>query len=110
MRTFLTASLLIGLSALGVAAECQCPAMTSKEQTEAATYVFNGDVWDVGTDPATKKQVITFLSDDTFKGTPAERIELTDTESGTACALDPHEGEIYLVYARWQWGSNQTSR
>jgi hypothetical protein len=92
------------------AAECQCPPLTPKEQTEQATYIFNGEVWDVEVDRATQKKVITLDVNDTFKGTPASRLEVRDAEDGKPCAIDAREGESYLVYARWQWGATLTSR
>jgi hypothetical protein len=84
--------------------------MTAKDQTDAATYVFNADVWDVAMDMGNKKKVITFDINDIFKGKPKEQLEMGDSEEGTDCAIDFHEGETYLVYARWQWGSLLTSR
>src|SRR5262249_13521804 len=93
-----------------VLADCKCPAMTTKEETDAATYVFNGDVWDVAFEHGTNKKVITFDVNDTFKGKPADQLEMRDNEDGKECAIDFHEGETYLVYARWQWGSMLTSR
>jgi hypothetical protein len=92
------------------AAECQCPPTTLKEQTEQATYIFNGEVWDVGIDRSTQKKVITLDVNDSFKGTPPTRLEVRDNEEGKPCAIDFHEGESYLVYARWQWGSTRISR
>ncbi len=106
-----TTTLLLTLTPIRLAfADCQCPPMSAKEQTATATYVFNGDVWDVEIDGATKKKVITLDVNDTFKGKPAERLEVRDNEDGKDCATDFHEGETYLVYARWQWGMTQTSR
>ena len=91
-------------------AECICPPAKAQEQRDLATYVFNGDVWDVTKDKATGKNVITFDVNDTFKGKPAERIELTDSEAATDCRTDFKEGETYLVYVRWLWGAYLTSR
>jgi len=50
--------------------------MSAQEQTDQATYVFNGDIWDVGKEIKTGKTVITFDVIDTFKGNPKSRIEL----------------------------------
>src|SRR5947208_7749601 len=97
------ALLLLTASPRFILAACQCPPATGKELTEAATYVFNGDVWDVELEHGNHKKVITFDVNDTFKGRPAERLELKDNEEGKDCATDFHEGETYLVYARWQW-------
>ena len=72
--------------------------------------MFNGEVWDVAIDGKTRQRVITFDVNDTFKGDPKPRIELKDEADGKECAIDFHEGESYLVYARWQWGATRTSR
>jgi hypothetical protein len=78
---------------------------------DQASYVFNGEVWDVEVDRKTHKRSITFDADETFKGTLKNaRLEAADNEEGTPCAIDFHEGEHYLVYARWQWGAMLTSR
>ena len=93
------------------AAGCQCAVTPTKDLADAATYVFNGEVWDVEIDRNSHKKVIIFDVDDTFKGKPSNaKLEMNDNEDGKECATDFHEGETYLVYARWQWGAMLTSR
>jgi len=78
---------------------------------DQATYVFNGEVWNVEMDRKTHHTVITFDVDETFKGQFRDsRMEMSDNEEGKPCATDFHEGESYLVYAKWLWGSMLTSR
>jgi hypothetical protein len=103
------AVLLLFLCTPRLKAECQCPASNPKDQTEQATYVFKAEVWDVALERGDRR-VITLDVIDTFKGKPAERLELRDREEGKDCATDFHEGESYLVYARWQWGETLTSK
>jgi hypothetical protein len=90
-------------------AECKCPPQTPQDLIEQATYVFNGEVWDVELAVRDGPQVITFDVNDTFKGDPKPRIEIQE-DADKDCAIDFHEGESYLVYARWRWGSTKTSR
>jgi hypothetical protein len=107
---WLKAALLLIGGFTRAAADCQCPPATPKEQTELATYVFNGDIWDISRPVGGGKAVITFDVNDTFKGDPPPRLELEDQEDGGECALNFHEGESYLVYTRWRWGTTLTSR
>ena len=91
-------------------ADCICPPATDVQQTDLATYVFNGDVWDLRIDKPSGKQIITFDVNDTFKGKPPDRVDVVDDRAGSDCALDFKEGDTYLVYVRWLWGSKKTSR
>jgi hypothetical protein len=110
MRRLVLIAGLAFFASLRALAECQCPSISKEEQVAAATYVFNGEVWDVFQNPTIKKRVMTFDINDTFKGNPKAQIEMNDAEDGTECATDFHEGDTYLVYARWQWGALLTSR
>lgn len=98
-------------SALSYAfADCKCPPITTQEQSDQATYVFNGEVWDVELDPKQGiAKTITLDVADVFKGDPGTRIEVQQ-ESDKECAIAFHEGESYLVFARWRWGATLTSR
>lgn len=87
---------------------CECPTHTIDEQKEAATYVFSGTVADSGTDRKTGERRVSFDVNETFKGDPGTEIDLVDA-GGADCALDVHEGENWIVYARWQWGAKATS-
>src|SRR3954471_3038979 len=102
MQNLLLILLLLVSGAHRAAADCQCPSLTAKEQTDQATYVFNADVWDVAFDNQAGRRVITLDVNDTFKGDPKQRLEVRDERSGTECAIDFKEGESYLVFARWQ--------
>ena len=101
---------LIGWGPACVWAACVCAATTPKEQSDLATYVFNAEVWDIQLIKEAGKKIITFDVDDTFKGNTPDRVDVVDAHAGTECALDFKEGESYLVYVRWQWGENVTSR
>ncbi len=108
-RVFLIVSLLFSFESAAFA-DCKCPSLTAQEQNDQATYIFNGEVWNVELDPAqgTAKS-ITLDVVDVFKGDPGTRLEVHQSVE-KECAINFHEGESYLVYARWRWGSTQTSR
>lgn len=91
-------------------ADCVCPPVAENDQSDLATYVFNGDVWDLKLDKPTGRHIITFDVNDTFKGKPPEKVDVVDDRVGTNCALDFKEGDTYLVYVRWVWGLRKTSR
>jgi len=60
---------------------------------------------------STKQRVITFDANDFFKGKIKDaHFEVRDNEEGTECATDFKEGETYLVFVSWRWGTMLTSR
>jgi hypothetical protein len=108
MRARLVVLLLLFSSALHAA--CHCPEATTKEQEDRATQVFTGRVIEMATDKKTKKQSITFETEDTYKGDPPDTVTVTDEEVGKECALDLKLGTLYVVYTRWIWGDLYTSK
>src|SRR5436305_15253757 len=91
--------------------DCLCPGTTTQELVDQATYIFNGQVYDIRSDKKTHQKSVVFDINDTFKGKPPDsRVEVRDEASGGECAIDFHEDEYYLVYVRWVWGNLLTSR
>jgi hypothetical protein len=92
------------------AATCQCPALTTEEQQEQATYIFTARVMDTGVNRETGKKEIMFDVLDIYKGNPGSELTAADALAKGPCELSVREEEGYLVYARWEWGAVVTSR
>jgi len=93
-----------------LAAECSCPAVKLEDQFAQAQYVFQGRYVEAQVDKDLPKAYI-FQILDTFKGIPEDAEFIAeDAEAGKACALQLELGKSYLVYTRWEWGQQVTSR
>jgi hypothetical protein len=90
-------------------ANCECPSTTPQELLETATAVFRGTLEEIRT-PKNKPVSYLMVVNDTFKGDPQIEWVIQDADSGTLCAMDFEKGKEYLVYERWQWGYQKTSR
>ncbi len=88
---------------------CQCDSLTPQEHLEESTYAFTGWVAEVHASKNGKRTVV-FDVDEIFKGSPKPEMKVTAEVSGTDCDLPFEEGQSYLVYAQWEWGSVITSR
>ena len=88
---------------------CSCESLTTSEKLEQSTYAFTGRVIEA---PAAKKgkRTIVFDVDEIFKGTPKQEMDVVEQLLGNECDLSFEEGQTYLVYAQWEWGSVITSR
>ena len=88
---------------------CACESMSIQERLDDSTYAFTGMVVEV---PASKKgkRTAVFAVDEIFKGTPKEEMKVTTEATGDACDLNFEEAQNYLVYTKWEWGNNITSR
>jgi hypothetical protein len=91
-------------------AACQCPQATFHDLLELATYVFTAQVSELRVDKKTSEKTIIFDLTDSFKGNPDSEMEINPTSVGTNCDIDYKEGDTYLVFVRWQWGSYLTAR
>jgi hypothetical protein len=89
--------------------DCGCESLTTPEKLEQATYAFTGMVLEAGS-PKKGRRTIVFDTDEIFKGSPKQEMEIVEDISGTDCDFSFENGQNYLVYARWEWGSAVTSR
>lgn len=88
--------------------ECGCESMSVPEKLLQATYAFTGVVEEL-TPPQKGRQKIVLDVDEIFKGSPRQDMEIVTDIAGNSCDLTFKEGDKYLIYAQWQWGSNVTS-
>jgi hypothetical protein len=89
--------------------ECKCEPMTVQERLDDSTYAFTGFV---SSAPGRQKgkRIITFDVDEIFKGDPKDEMKVTVDVTGDGCDLPFEEGQSYLVYAKWEWGTVLTAR
>ncbi len=85
-------------------AECRCPVATPETQVENASYVFQGRLSELRTNKKTKERKLYFEILDTYKGDLKEDTGIQDLSQGSDCAIPFKEGEVYMVYARWELG------
>lgn len=90
-------------------ADCGCESMTVPEKLSQATYAFTGVVETVDAPKKGRRKIVLDV-DEIFKGSQKPDITIFTDMEGTPCDLTFEEGKKYLVYARWEWGSNVTSR
>jgi hypothetical protein len=103
------AILFFGFSPL-FAVDCQCPTATTQDQFDLATSVFLGKVVEIHQDKKAPTEYV-FDVQDVFKGNVDEGdVILRDAEADTPCATTYEGGKSYLVYSRWIWGKELTSR
>ena len=105
MKKRILFALLIGLLCPPVLwGDCSCPAAKPEEQVDHATYVFQGRLNEIRTDKKTKERRLFFEYLETYKGDLTDDSDIRDRTAGTECAIAFKEGEIYMVYARWELG------
>jgi hypothetical protein len=92
-----------------LAADCSCPPATTQEQFDLATSVFRGKIVEIR-ESKNEPTEFFFEIQDVFKGELEDDITLQDAEYGQPCVMDFQGGKAYLVYARWTWGRDVTSR
>ena len=85
------------------------PAATPQDLLETATAVFRGTLEEIRT-PKNKPVSIFLSSTIRSRATRKPEWDLQDADSGTPCALTFEKDKEYLVYERWQWGYQKTSR
>jgi hypothetical protein len=90
-------------------AACGCETLTPQERLEDSTYAFTGRVSELSKVKNGKRTVV-FDIDEVFKGSPKLDMKVTEEMLGTECDLPFKEGESFLVFTRWEWGSVKTSR
>jgi len=90
-------------------ADCECPAATPQDELESATAVFRGTIDEIHTSKNNPTTYL-FVVNDTFKGDPKTEWVLQDADMDTPCALTLEKDKEYVVYERWQWGLQKTSR
>jgi hypothetical protein len=88
---------------------CGCDTLTAKDYLDESTYAFTGTVSEVSAVKKGKRTVI-FDVDENFKGPPALEMKVNVEAAGTDCDLSFAEGQSFLVFARWEWGTVSTSR
>ncbi len=88
---------------------CGCDVMLPKEYLEESTYAFTGRVSESTRSKKGKRSTI-FEIDEVFKGVPKPDMKIYDQIAGNECDLPLEEGQSYLVFAKWEWGSVNTSR
>jgi len=91
-------------------AACQCPVVDAKEQEKSAAQIFTGRIIELAKDKKSGKQLITFETDETYKGDPPDTVTLIDQEEGTPCALELKKDAMYIVYSHWVWADLVTSQ
>lgn len=92
-----------------VPSDCGCESMTVPEKLSQATYAFTGVVEAVSSPKKGRREIVLDV-DEVFKGSPKPDMKIITTVEGTPCDLSFEEGKKYLVYTRWEWGSDVTSR
>jgi len=90
-------------------AACGCDVQTPQERLEDSTYAFTGKVSELSAVKKGKRTVV-FDIDEVFKGSPKQDMKVTEEMLGTECDLPFKEGESFLVFTRWEWGTVKTSR
>jgi hypothetical protein len=88
---------------------CQCESLSTPEYLRASSYAFTGKVTEVSA-PKKSKRIVTFDVFERFKGSPGFEFQVQEQVTGTDCDLPFQVGDLYLIYARWQWGDIVTSR
>jgi hypothetical protein len=85
-------------------ADCSCPDAKPEDLVDRASDVFQGRLLDIRTEKKTKERRLFFEYLENYKGDLKEDTDIRDDTAGTDCAIAFKEGEIYMVYARWEQG------